>query len=444
MRETRSAQSSIFDFYSDHEHGVMLNQLSCLLDDHPQLLEMLSADLIDKSRQQTGCCGLSVESVFRCLLLKQILNISYEKLAFHLSDSITYRTFTRLSANQYPSRAGLQSAIRKIGPETLQQINEWLCVQWQQQGIIDCKQLRIDSTVVEANIAPPSDSQLLDDAIRVLSRHLAMCHRRTGLKLRFTDQRDKSRRLAFAVFYAKEPEKQALYPQLLLCASVVLKQVDRAIANLELHSNDHDAAVKWVSVAQHYHDLLCRVIHQTQQRVYEQTPVTSAEKVVSIFEPHVDIIRKSTRETQYGHKINLATDANGIVTYLSVLDGNPADKILYQPVLETHQKLFGELPHTTVADGGYASIENVTKARANGVRRAAFHKRAGLGYHAMGVKKKTLTVLRAFRAGIEGNISELKRVFGMNKATWKKHDGFKAFVWSSVLSYNLIRVARLI
>jgi len=97
-------------------------------------------------------------------------------------------------------------------------------------------------------------------------------------------------------------------------------------------------------------------------------------------------------------------------------------------VLETHQKLFGELPHTTVADGGYASIENVTKARANDVRRAAFHKRAGLGYHAMGVKKKTLTALRAFRAGIEGNISELKRVFGMSKATWKKPDGFNAFV----------------
>jgi len=117
-------------------------------------------------------------------------------------------------------------------------------------------------------------------------------------------------------------------------------------------------------------------------------------------------MRIRPRETQYGHKVNLATDTNGIVTYLSVLDGNPADKILYRPVLDAHQSLFGELPHTTVADGGYASMENVTKARANGVCRAAFHERSGLGYHAMGVKKKTLTALRAFRAGIEGNISE--------------------------------------
>lgn len=421
----------------------MLNQLSCLLDKHRQLLEFLSTDLIDSTCQQTGCRGLSVESVFRCLLLKQILNISYQKLSFHLSDSITYRSFARLEANQQPSRAGLQSVIRKISPETLEKISQWLCVRWKEQGIIDCSYLRIDSTVVEANIAPPSDSQLLNDSIRVLSRHLAVCHRHTGFKPRITDQRGRSKRLAFSLFNAKGPEKPVLYTQLLSCASVVLKQVDRALDKLNSPDKQSSATQKWVNFAQHHHHVLCQVIHQTQQRVYEQTPVASSEKVVSIFEPHVDIIKKSAREPLYGHKVNLATDTNGIVTYFSILEGNPADRILYQPVLEAHQALFDELPHTTVADGGYASMENVSKARTNGVCRAAFHKRAGLGYHAMGVKKKTLRLLRAFRAGIEGNISELKRAFGMGKATWKKRDGFDAFVWSSLLSYNLVRVTRL-
>lgn len=421
----------------------MLSQLSNILDNHCQLLALLSADLINPTCQQTGSTGLSIESVFRCLLLKQILGISYEKLSFHLSDSTTYRTFARLTPNQFPSRAGLQAVIRKIRPETLQQINQRLCVQWQQEGIIDNKQLRIDSTVVEANIAPPSDSKLLDDAIRVLSRHLATCHHHTGIKLRFTDQRCQSRRLAFAIFYAKKAEKQALYPKLLACCFVVIKQIDRALAKLEIQGQEHVATTQWVGTAQHYRHLLCRVIYQTQQRVYEQVSVASTEKVVSIFEPHVDIIKKSARDTQFGHKVNLATDVNGIVTYLSILEGNPADKILYQPVLEAHQSLFGKVPHTTIADGGYASGENVTDARAMGVCRPAFHKRAGLGYHAMGVKRKTLAKLRAFRAGIEGNISELKRAFGLSKATWKNHDGFHAFVWSGVLSYNLVRVARL-
>ena len=101
------------------------------------------------------------------------------------------------------------------------------------------------------------------------------------------------------------------------------------------------------------------------------------------------------------------------------------------------------MPHTTVADGGYASLQNVTDARSEGVVRAAFHKRAGLSYHAMGLKKKTLASLRAFRAGIEGNISELKRAFGLSKARWKNKDGFHAFVWVGVLSYNLVRMARI-
>jgi len=211
MRETRTVQLSIFDSKSKHEHGLMLDQLSRVLDTHSQLLDLLSVDLIDNSRKQTGC-GLSVESVFRCLLLKQMLNISYERLSFYLSDSATYRTFARLAMNQYLSRAGLQSVIRKIRPETLQQINELLCAQWHDQGNIDSTQVRIDSTVVDANIAAPSDSKLLDDSTRVLSRNLATCQRHTGLKLRITDQRRKSRHLAFAIFYAKRAEKQVLYP----------------------------------------------------------------------------------------------------------------------------------------------------------------------------------------------------------------------------------------
>ena len=95
-----------------------------------------------------------------------------------------------------------------------------------------------------------------------------------------------------------------------------------------------------------------------------------------------------------------------------------------------------------MADGGYASQANVTQARVLGVKRAVFSKRVGLGYHQMGVKKKTFEVLKNFRAGIEGNISELKRAFGMGRANWKGLDGFQAYVWSAVLSYNLIRKVR--
>ena len=444
MRESRAVQSSIFDFYSQNEHSQMLCALSDLLDKHVAILPELEQDLSGTTVPLTGRCGLSVESVFRCMVLKMILQISYRKLAFYLSDSPSYRCFARLSASQFPGRSSLQSGIRKIRPETLQKIHQLLCSQWHEDGFIDDTKVRIDSTVVEADIAPPSDSQLLEDCVRVLTRQLVICKRQTGHNVRFTDQRSKARKIRFAIFYAKESEKQALYPQLLTCAYVVLKQIDRALIALEAIGYPSGSAQwNWCERARHFRLLLCKVIHQTQQRVYENISVPANEKIFSVFEPHTDIIVKGARDVQYGHKINLATDTHGLVLYLSVLEGNPADKVLYKPVLERHEKLFGQLPHTTVADGGYASLSNVTDARAKGVTRAAFHKRAGLGYHLMGVKKKTLASLRAFRAGIEGNISELKRAFGLFKARWKNKDGFDAFVWAGVISYNLVRMARL-
>lgn len=116
-----------------------------------------------------------MESVLRCLLLKQLLLVSYEQLAFHLSDSMTYRAFTRLS-HQMPSRSGLRSTIRRIRPETLEQAHPVLTSSLLDQGVISLDALRIDSTVVA------SDSQLLNDAVRVMSRLLAASHCQTGVK----------------------------------------------------------------------------------------------------------------------------------------------------------------------------------------------------------------------------------------------------------------------
>jgi IS5 family transposase len=177
--------------------------------------------------------------------------------------------------------------------------------------------------------------------------------------------------------------------------------------------------------------------------VLEGESVPSSEKLVSLFEPHTDIIVKSFREVHYGHKINLASEPHGYITYLNVEAGNPADTALYLPVLEACAAEYQATPVSVVADGGYASQDNVRAARARGIKHAVFNKPVGLGLHEMGVKRKTFEALRNFRAGIEGNISELKRAFGLSCATWKGHDGFCAYVWSSVLSYNLMRRVRL-
>ena len=443
MRQTRVAQASIFESYSKHELGVRLKRLSDLLDRYPNLLSLIAQDLVDASVTNVGRDGLSAESIFRCLLLKQQLRLSYEQLSFHLSDSMTYRSFARLAHNSTPSRSGLQSTIRRIKPDTLEAIHEILAQSWLEKGILSMEKLRIDSTVVASNIAPPSDSQLLNDGIRVLSRLLAKSKDATGVKIRFTDQRKSSKSLSFQIFNAKNTEKERLYPGLLKRARKVLKQVDRGLQSVRSGAGESDQKENWILAMEHYRDLMQQVIDQTRRRVIDKESVHSSEKLVSLFEPHTDIIVKGFRDVQYGHKINLSSERRGFITYLSIEKGNPSDKDLFLPVLDFHQSTLKALPGSVVADGGYASQANVTEGRRAGIKRVVFNKRVGLTNQAMGVKQKTFDRLRHFRAGIEGNISELKRAFGASKATWKGHDGFKAFVWSTVISYNLTRLARI-
>ncbi len=428
--------------HAEHEHAHQLREMSEMLDEHPIILTLVKRDFDKKQVANTGAYGLSLESILRCLLLKQILRVSYRQLAFHLSDSPSYRAFARLRSGHSPSKSVLQSTVRGISPETLEQINQQLMLHWLEERTLSLDTVRIDSTVTESNIADPLDSQLLNDGVRVLSRMMASSQSTTGVKHRFTDQRKKSKSLSFQIFHAKKSVKDALYPKLLACVSITLKQLDRAIEKTRQESTKPIKAELWIEKVEHFRSLLLRVIDQTQRRVFQEEKVPASEKIVSLFEPHTDIIVKTNRDVQYGHKINLATQADGFVTYLKIEDGNPSDKILFMPVLNASEKDYGCVPVETVADGGYASQSNVELGREKGVDRTVFNKRCGLGYHQMGVKKKTFDKLRNFRAGIEGNISELKRALGMSKAKWKGYDGFAAYVWSSALSYNLVRMIR--
>lgn len=443
MRETRNAQASIFDFYAQHEFGSQLLKLSEELDQHPEILDAVAADM--QSPQSSGCGarGLSIDSILRALLLKMLLQVSYRRLAFQLSDSPTCRAFVRLRSAESPSHSTLQGTIRQIRPETLQWIHERLLSKWIETGSLSIDCLRIDSTVVESHIAPPSDSSLLEDGIRVLSRLLSKCKNETGVKLRFVDQKKRSKSLAFKIFHAKKAEKLALYPKLLTCASITLKQVDRGLLRVEADTNLTDESVaRWRSEVHHYQDLLRQVIDQTQRRVFNDEVVPATEKLVSLFEPHTDVIVKGQRDTLFGHKVNLATQEDGFITYVTIESGNPCDKELFMPVLEHSDICYDVTPRSVVADGGYASRDNVSAGREQGAAHVVFHKPLGMGLHAMGVKQKTFDALRKFRAGIEGNISELKRAFGMGRADWKGRDGFDAFVLSSVLTFNLVRFVR--
>jgi len=443
MRETRVAQISIFENYAQHEFAEQLLNLSNILDQWPDILILIEQDLICTATKAVGRKGLTVENVLRCLVLKQMLQISYQQLAFHLADSMTYRAFTRLASEFNPKKSALQNTIRKITPNTLEKIHLLITQFLLRQQVISLEQIRIDSTVVKSNIAPPMDSQLLADSVRVMSRYLAKSRDCTGIKIRFTDKRKSSKSLAFRIFNAKKSEKEVLYPELLKVVRIVLKQVDRGLEKVQHEAPMTKATQQWQDEVVHYRELMLKVIDQTVRRIIHNEKVPSSEKIVSIFESHTDVIVKGFRDIQYGHKINLASDPRGFITYLAIEEGNPADSERFLPIVKAHEEQFGRLPKAIACDGGYASKVNVEVGRNLGVKRVVFHKRVGISYQAMGVKKKTFERLRNFRAGIEGNISELKRAYGASKAMWKKEDGFQAFVWSSVICYNLARLSRM-
>ena len=168
----------------------------------------------------------------------------------------------------------------------------------------------------------------------------------------------------------------------------------------------------------------------------------AGDKLVSLFEPHADIIRKG-REVAYGHKLNLTTGKSGLILDLVIEAGNPADRERLLPMLKRHIALYGKPPRQAAADGGYASRDNLAQAKACGVRDMAFHKKSGLRIEDMVKSRWVYRKLRNFRAGIEADISCLKRAYGLARCTWRGLDHFKAYIWSSVVAYNLALFARL-
>jgi IS5 family transposase len=386
-----------------------------------------------------------VESVLRCAILKQMRQLSYEELAFYLEDSGSFRSFARLPQGVVPRKSGLQDNIRRIQPETWEAINQALVGQALADEVECSSQVRVDSTVVETNIHTPSDSSLLCDGIRVLSRLMAKAKSSLDVPgIVFTDHRKSARSLAREIFYTRGiAKKKALYAVLLPQAEQVMKESGAALWRVELYRFRGTKHMQWVERVKQYRRLLRRIIRQTRRRVIDGETVPATEKVVSLYEAHTDIIVKGSRDVQYGHKINLTTGKKGLILDATIESGNPCDTERYMPMIKRQALIYGQLPAEIAADGGYASIANLTDAKGLGVGEVAFQKKKGLSVAAMTSSEKVYKKLCDFRAGIEGNISELKRAYGLKRALWRGLDGFKACVWSAICSYNLVRIARL-
>jgi len=192
----------------------------------------------------------------------------------------------------------------------------------------------------------------------------------------------------------------------------------------------------------HYVRLAKVVISQTERRVLLGETVPPDQKVVSIFEEHADIIVKDRRDTYYGHKICLTSGKSGLFLDCVVQGGNPADSSLTTEMIGRQTMLYGRPPRQAALDGGFASKPNLSDLKAAGVQDVMFSKKRGLKVVDMAKSSWVYKRLRDFRAGIEGMISFLKRCFGAGLCTWRGLESFKSYVWGSVISANLLILAR--
>jgi len=289
----------------------------------------------------------------------------------------------------------------------------------------------------------PSDSSLLWDAVRVMVRLLKQASALPGApSIIWRNHRRLAKKRALAIQYSRgKAQKAKLYRELIAATRATVSTLEHAVQRLAAGATIQ--AELWLGQVRHYLPLIERIITQAERRVLAGDAVPSGEKLVSLFETHADIIVKGGREVHYGHKLNLTTGRSGLILDLVIEAGNPADSDRLMPMLERHVAAYGAAPRQAVADGGFASRDNLSRAKACGVSDMAFHKKSGLRIEDMVRSRWVYRKLRNFRAGIEAGISCLKRAYGLGRCTWRGLDHFKAYVWSSVVAYNLALFVRL-
>jgi len=445
MRKKHIDQVSIFDLFSNHEIGKELKAMSARLDQHRDMVDWVALDLQRQGVADTGRQGLPAESVLRCALLKQYRQLSYQELAFHLSDSASFQAFARLPQTLFPKKSVLQKTISGIQAVTWERINQCLLVDAKAEKVELGKKIRIDSTVTETTIHAPTDSSLLWDSVRVMVRLLKAAQDLPGAPaIAFCNHRRLAKKRARAIVYTRGKDKKArLYRDLIKASSNTLGYLEQAEMVLRAAFAGGPPAAPWHAEVEHYKPLIKQVIDQAQRRVFQGESVPVGEKIFSIFETHSDMIIKGSRDIQYGHKLNLSSGKSGLILDVVIESGNPADTDRLLPMLHRHIEHYAAAPRQLAVDGGYASKANLDAAKALGVEDVAFHKKRGLSIEAMVKSQWVYRQLRNFRAGIEAGISCLKRAYGLARCTWKGLAHFKSFVWSSVVAHNLAMLARL-
>jgi IS5 family transposase len=429
-----------------------LAQIDRLLDDE-ELYQLIRADVAQRHPHTatTGRPSTPVEVILRMLVIRRLYGWSYEESEQRVRDSLVLRMFCRVYFQPVPDDTTLIRWAAQVQPETLEAFNRRITRLALELKVTKGRKLRTDGTVVETNIAAPVDSRLLADSVRVLGRTLSRAKTvlaeqtelaQTVFRNRTRSARRTARRAAQLIGRHKE-RGQAVYRQLVRIVRRTVSQAQTVL--VELKAAAGKPAESLAETLEAFIPRAEQVIDQAVRRVFQGEQVPAEEKLVSIFEPHSDIIvrGKAGKPVEYGHKIWLDEVEGGIVTRWDVLDGNPNDQLQWTDSLDGHEDLFGKPPTQASADRGVYSPKNEQAAQTREIARVVLPKP---GYKSAERKQHEQQAWfrkgRHWHHGVEGRISVLKRRFDLARCRDHGQAGFDRWVGWAVIANNLVSIGR--
>jgi IS5 family transposase len=438
-----------------------LAQLDQLLEDDV-LFARVKDDLARRypNSARLGRRSTPVEVILRMLVVKRLYDWSYEQTERFVSDSIVLRQFCRLYLESVPDDTTLIRWANQVGSQTVASLNDRVVELARSLKVTRGRKLRVDSMVVESNIHHPTDSALLADGVRVISRLLRGAKKvlptevasQLGKKEAFRTRNRSVRRVAQRLHRiarrkgekAREELKEA-YQKLIAITQASCAQAVRVVGALRGYADEESGARRLLEGLEHFVPLVEQGIAQATRRVLHDEQVPAQQKILSLFEEHTQIItrQKMGKPREFGRKVLIDEVDGGIISRYEILEEVGREHPHLPASLEAHQEHFRRAPQLLAADRGLYSAENERLAHQAGVKRVVLPKSGRLS-HEREQHEKQRWFKRGFRfrAGIEGRISVLGRAFGLDVCLDHGEEGMGRWVGWGILTHNLRQISR--
>jgi transposase, IS5 family len=403
--------------------------------------------------KRLGRPSVPVDTLLRLLYLKHRYGLGYESLCREVADSISWRRFCRIPLDRpVPHPTTLVKLVRRAGPQTIQQLNTALLEQLAAGKLLRARKLRVDTTVVEADIDYPTDADLLEHAVRKLGGLVRRIKGRgAASRTRFRDRgRAAGRRMKQLARTLRRrtgvamSEVDRLTGEVAGIARQSLRQVQVVARNARRARRRRPGDGRLGRLVDELEETIAatgRLLTQTDQRLAGDRVIP--DRLVSLSDPDARPIRKGKpgRPTEFGYTLLLAEDERGFICDHQLQRGNPPDAPQLVPAVQRVITVTGRPPGTVVGDRGFGTAANDQALEALGVRRVGLQRNGTPGKARLAVERtRAFRRLCNWRVGIEARISHLKRAFGLRRTRLRRLGGARTWVGLGIFAYNLQRM----